>query len=106
MPENDLIGNIKKILFVNDTIVILDIVRESVLFFDEKGNFLSKISRKGRGPGEYHSISNISITAPDTLNVLDLLMRSVKQYSFSGDFLREKKLDKWGYPSGYLKLGT
>ena len=106
MPENDLIGNIKKILFINDTIVILDRVREAVLFFDEKGNFLSKISRKGRGPGEYHSISNISITAPDTLNVLDLLMRSVKQYSFSGDFLGEKKLDKWGYPSGYLKRGA
>ena len=106
MPKDDLIGNIKKILFVNDTIVILDIVRESVLFFDEKGNFLSKISRKGRGPGEYLSISNISITTPDTLNVLDLLVRSVKQYSFSGDFLREKKLDKWGYPSGYLKLGA
>lgn len=52
--ENSIIGNIDRVLRHDDRIFILDREKaRSVFCFDGSGNFLFRLGKLGRGPGEY-----------------------------------------------------
>jgi hypothetical protein len=59
-PES-LIWEIKKIFFIDSGVYIFDGKQSQVLLFDNKGKFISKIGKKGRGPGEYIHIQDFTI---------------------------------------------
>lgn len=84
------IGDIEKIEFYNDTIIIHDKITHSLLFFCPDGNFISKISHLGRGPGEYYALDDFTI-AHDLKQVfiLDKLSQKILQYNFESNFLSE-----------------
>ncbi len=89
------IGTFDKILFAKDHIVILDKITESIYIFNKKGDLFSKISKKGKGPNEYASIKDISITSPNIINVVDNKLRSIKKYTFNGEFIESIRTEGW-----------
>ena len=58
--SNSLIGEIDELLFCDTTIIVVEKVkRQSVLLFSNKGKFLRKIGKNGKGAGEYLSIIDV-----------------------------------------------
>lgn len=84
--ENSIIGVISKIAFHNDTIIIADKQTNSILLFDGKGRFLSKIKRVGRGRQEYLEMSDVYI-ADDYIFIYDKHLFKVCCYDFTGRYI-------------------
>lgn len=100
-PQKIPIGTFDKVLFTENKIIILDKLTESIYFFNKNGDFESRIASKGRGPSEYTSIYNISVTLPDTLNIIDNELQSIVKYKFDGKYIETNKIDGW--PEDYAK---
>lgn len=90
--STSMIKFIRKVIISENRIYVQNNVEE-ILCFDKDGNFLYKLSKQGRGPGEYTFISDFSIdSVKNTLIILDgaeileyentgsefILMKSVK----------------------------
>jgi len=54
-----LIAGIGKIIVYQDSYFMLDPRQNIIFIFDHSGKYLSKIDKKGKGPGEYLSIADI-----------------------------------------------
>lgn len=53
-PEDEIIGEISKILTVGNRLIILDArISKKVYLFDNEGNFIHVVGHVGNGPGEY-----------------------------------------------------
>lgn len=63
LETNDtcLISGIRKIYYRNDELYIFDRKQKQIMLFDINGNFIRKIQRVGKGPGEYLDISDFAI---------------------------------------------
>nr|MCY2671754.1 6-bladed beta-propeller [Bacteroides fragilis] len=60
--ENDLVlGQLDKIIILNDTIYIADTYLKRLLMYDMQGNILGKIGNLGGGPGEFASLSDFCV---------------------------------------------
>lgn len=59
--QNNLIKNINKIIFNNEKFFILDLDLNSIFIFNRDGSFYDKISKIGKGPGEYIDITDFDI---------------------------------------------
>lgn len=68
-----LIGQIDKLLFSSDRMVIMDEMTSKIFCFDLNGNIVFEIDQQGIGPGQYRELSDISIN--QTLYQLDVLDR-------------------------------
>lgn len=55
----------------NGTIVVGDALTRSVIFFDDRGAFIRRTGREGRGPGEFSSIYWLAQCRPDSVFVWD-----------------------------------
>ena len=86
-----LIGSLKKIFFHQNRFFTLDFKQAIVQVFDEKGNFIFQIGRRGQGPGEYISLYDMIIN-PFTGNI-DLLCAHgfIHSYDLSGNHLKTIK---------------
>lgn len=82
---NCLIGEVTKMEFRNDTIFIVDKISKSIFLFNDKGKFLSKIFREGRGPQEYLNFSDVFI-GDNHILVIDNYQFKVCCYDFKGKF--------------------
>lgn len=58
--------------------------REKVLYFNDNGDFLAEVGRKGRGPGEFVMLSSCYVFR-DTVHVYSSGMKSVLKYVYDGD---------------------
>lgn len=87
LETNDdcLIGQVSKMLFHNDTIIIVDKITKSIFLFDDKGKFLSKICRVGRGPQEYLDLTDACV-GNDHILVIDNNQRKIFCYNFNGKY--------------------
>jgi hypothetical protein len=83
---------ISKVFSSDHNIIILDNFGNAILFFDADGNFISKISRIGRGPGEYINLSDMMVDFEnEEIRVLDGCdTKKMITYSFTGEFLSER----------------
>src|SRR5690606_10613065 len=63
------IGEVSQLLVVDKHFFILDKQQKCVWEFDSKSVFQRKLSRHGKGPGEYTGIERISISEEKTLHV-------------------------------------
>jgi len=88
------IGNIDKLLFEDQKLFIMDrSLSESIFVFDEKGKFLTKINKKGQGPGEFVEIRDFTIdTAKKQVVLLDLKGRKINFYDYTGRYLTSSKI--------------
>lgn len=86
--QESLIGNIQKIIPVDDYYIVS--TRESQLkLFSKNGDFISDIGKTGKGPGEYQSIGDIFWDE----NAKEIIVQSIESnslvfYSINGDHLK------------------
>lgn len=69
----------------------------SVSIFDyNRGLFINKLNKRGKGPTEYLSISGLVIDPMDsTMIISDMSGQSIIYYSFKGEFIKRCKLGYW-----------
>lgn len=84
--DSSLIRNIKRIIIHNDSIIILN-DREEILIFDSNGKFIDKIRKRGRGPGEYNNIVDITIDKKKDHLFIYADDFSLLVYDLQGNFL-------------------
>ena len=93
--RESLIGSISQLAFFNETFFVLDADKAQALFaFDSTGKYLWKIARIGNGPGEYSSLSNLSIDySKKQIHLLSLNpVMKVMTFDLEGKFLSEMKI--------------
>jgi hypothetical protein len=67
--DNSLVKSITKIVTRDNNIYIKNSFDE-ILCFDKKGNFLYKLNKTGRGPGEYTFISDFDISSDNKILIV------------------------------------
>jgi len=87
--ENSVIGKITKVLFTKEKIFICDAeITHSIFCFNHSGKALFVIRDRGRGPGQYLTLTGFDV---DTLNrevvIYDAQQRAFLKYDFSGGFV-------------------
>lgn len=80
-----IIGEVTKMVFRHDTVFIVDNVSKSIFLFNDKGKFLSKICRAGRGRQEYLDLEDVFI-CDDHILVLDNYQFKVCCYDLNGNY--------------------
>jgi len=86
--DNVLIGRLMKILVYKNMFYTFDAHQNSVYIFNDTGKFVSKISKRGIGPGEYLSLNDISINT--FCDNIDFLNSSgyIYSYDLSGNHIK------------------
>lgn len=72
----------------NDKYYILDKAEPAVVVFDHNGKCVIKLSKTGRGPGEYTSIRDFNITNDGNIEVLSPMSKVIR-YSPTGELISE-----------------
>lgn len=92
--KNSLIGEIDKLIFHNDTIIVIEkIKRQAILVFTNEGQFINKIGKKGKGPGELLSIHDVAIdNNKNNIIVIDDRSHKLVYYNLKGELVKEKKI--------------
>lgn len=84
----NLITSINELFFTDDWIIVVDARAGNIFFFDHSGNYSHKIHRRGRGPGEYLTVSNVMIDEKKaSVMVYDIQPRRLLSYTFTGDHI-------------------
>jgi hypothetical protein len=87
--ENSYIGNIKQVKFCNGFIFILDSKAKVIQIFNKKGEYINKINKCGKGPGEYLNPYGLEVDKNDTsIFIFDRSYKLIK-YSFKGELVKE-----------------
>ena len=88
--KESLIKYPNKIFFTPEQIMVVDRDLGTIFFFDRNGKYLSKISKRGQGPGEYVSLSYCMFDEQkQQLIVYDNHVNKMLFYDFSGNLIRE-----------------
>lgn len=106
--ENSIIGYIQKLVVNNNFILLLSNSAsiQSILVFDNNGNYFSKIDCQGRGPEEYLSVGTFTYQESDsTIFLYNRSGRNVKVYNIFGKYLRKIELNLLGEDIEYLPDG-
>ena len=92
--ENSLIGEIDKMEVDDKYIYILDRDNTNSLFvFDRSGNFITKVGSRGKGPGEYTTISDFAIAANNMVVIHDFYKNSLLFFE-NFEFKNERKIEE------------
>jgi len=92
--DNCLIGYINDIHLVNDRLFV-EADFKSLFVFDLNGKLLSKISKVGRGHGEYGRIAWFDVNPSNNeISIYDVTVRRILVYSVEGDFIRQFTLEQ------------
>lgn len=92
--ENCLLADIEKILFVNDNIYIKDRISKILYVFSRGGEFMFKIDKQGRGPGEYISISDFDVNKNNNnIYVYSAGDAKILKYDDHGVFISSSKVN-------------
>ena len=95
--DDCLIGRIDKIFFYENHFYILDqVLGKGVFVFDENGNFIRRIGRIGKGPGEYDVPNDMAIDMfSGRLLIFCNNSKKLIAYDFNGNFIEEVKLKSY-----------
>lgn len=83
--DSSLIGRIVEVIMVDDKIYLND-DDLSILCFDRNGNFIHRLSKVGRGPGEYSFISDFDVSS-DGKKLIILTSGKILAYNINGNKL-------------------
>lgn len=105
--DESLLGIICQIMIDEDNIFIvsrLESHEHSILIFDRSGNFVKKINKQGRGPGEYYSGIEIDLDRENRLLlVYDQAGKKILRFHYDGTLHSALKLpDYMGYNFAFL----
>jgi len=85
------IQRIDRVVVDDDFLYVFDDMRDAVLIFDREGYFVQKIERKGRGPGEYIGLMDVSLNRnTGHLSFLTDIPEKIMRYDQSGRFVDEE----------------
>lgn len=99
--DDCLMGDVRDILFVNNKIFLRD--RNTIFIFSRDGKFISKVSKLGRGHGEYSNLGYWDVNPTnDEISVYSGGNKMVFVYSIQGDFLRSAEIE--GIPRDFCVL--
>lgn len=105
--ENCLFGtDISKVEIVNNTLFISDY--NYIFKYDLNGSFITRIGKKGRGPGEYAKGFQTFLIDKNKqyLFGFDLLDQKMMEYDFDANFIREVKVVFLPGPAEWSKNGN
>ncbi|TRZ53832.1 6-bladed beta-propeller [bacterium] len=88
--KNCLLGSVDQLDFNNDTLLILDKSLQQIVLFNIDGDFISKIHRLGKGPGEYTKILDFFVDSRHRINILTGF--EILVFNNTGDFLFKRNL--------------
>ena len=101
--EKSLIGEIKRIEIVNDTIIIFDKISNNLFLFDINGNYIKKIGEQGKGPGQFGNIRCFTIDKTNNNIILyDDSQAKIKEFNLKGSYIADEKLHV--YPAYLSKI--
>lgn len=101
--ENNIIGDIYKMLITNDRIIIADKFNsKSVHLFDISGKHISKLSNLGNGPHEYLNITDIDITPSGLIAIKDNYKDILLYYNMNGDFVKKEDVLEGGLDIAFI----
>lgn len=89
--EESLIGEIGKVILHDSCFFVEDNTQKAILIFDWKGKYINKISRLGRGPGEYVNILDFDVY--DGFVYVFSGSGYVLRYDASGKFIDQMEVD-------------
>lgn len=92
--EECLIGDIDKLESDDSFIFIFDKENDQVFRFSQKdGSFLNKFGQKGRGPGEYTHVTNMTLNrTKKEVCLLDIYGYKLLYFNYDGTLIREEPL--------------
>ncbi len=94
--EHCLIGNISKLIALDNYFIIMDINNDNVLVFDTSGHFVNRIGRKGLSEPEYIHTDDIAYDKhTDAVLILDRDGKKILRYKIDGTFIDSIKLNWW-----------
>lgn len=89
-----LIGKIKDVYIGRERVFVLDGKTQTVWMFDRKGYYLNKLSRRGKGPGEYTNMQQFEVDEKNRqLILLDIWTNKLLFYDWEGRFLKDIRLE-------------
>jgi len=84
--EDCLIGNIHKIVCHKGFILIFDFLNQTLFQYSENGNYIRKIGKRGRGPGEFLELQDFTIDSiRNQIWLLDF--KKIHKFSFEGKYI-------------------
>jgi hypothetical protein len=87
-----LIGTTSKLLVTDSAIYVMEnYQRKSVLAFNRQGDFLYRVGRQGKGPGEFTDLDDICINKQNQCVVSDFSGKKILFFDNHGAFIREIK---------------
>ena len=86
--DDCLIGEVLKIIYEDDMLIVADNMSHSVFFFNTEGKFLNSICKIGRGPDEYFELTDISVK-DGKVWLLDNISCKVLCYDYTGKMLHK-----------------
>jgi hypothetical protein len=91
---NCLFSVISNIKLIGDTLFIFDrMTTKSIYIFSKEGSLISKVSKIGRGPGEYTQVSDFDIDPGEkSIYILDWPSKKMNIYDYKTNFLRSISL--------------
>ncbi|PIW03174.1 MAG: hypothetical protein COW40_16280 [Cytophagales bacterium CG17_big_fil_post_rev_8_21_14_2_50_40_13] len=89
--NNSLLSYVFDVHQTKDHFVFTSGKESDVFVFDLKGEFVRKINRKGDGPEEYSSITDLWLEG-DTMAIYTRSQSTVKRYDLEGNFVKADKL--------------
>ncbi len=98
--------DISKVEIVNDTLFINDY--NYIFKYDLNGSFITRIGKKGRGPGEYAKGFQTFLIDKNKQHLFgfDLLDQKMMEYDFDANFIREVKVGFLPGPAEWSKNGN
>jgi hypothetical protein len=87
---NSLFSVISNMKLVGDTLFIFDRIKtKSVYIFNNEGYLINKVSKIGRGPGEYTQVSDFEIdTEEKSIYILDWPSKKMNIYDYKTNFIK------------------
>jgi len=98
MTDESIVGGVSMIKFYKNYILFLDEQTKSIFIFDDKGKYIRKISRVGRGPGEYENIFDFCVHPKSGMITIVTISGKIITYSF--DLKEFKEYNDVPYPVG------
>jgi hypothetical protein len=88
--DDNLIGYIKRVFFLEDRILVTDGQIPQILIFDNEGNFLNKIKKTGQGPGEFIGIvASLFDCVSKSIIIYNRKLRKMLFFTLDGEFIKE-----------------
>jgi hypothetical protein len=88
LSDESIFGEISKVIYKEGRFFILDTrYAKALLVFDKLGNFLFKIHKIGKGPGEYIKLKDFDVDDDGNIYLLDVNLRKINKYDRNGLYL-------------------